>query len=96
VIVENIDLRGNPDGAGFLVDHAGDIRFRNVTASGFEGCGLVSTLSVVGLFVDLSRFTDNSGGGLCLNGNGLWITNTQTARNGNGGTPCRESSEGRP
>ncbi len=85
VNVQNIDLLGNPAGAGFLVDHAGDIRFTNVTASGFAGCGLVSTLSVVGLFVDLSRFTDNAGGGLCLNGNGLWITNTATDRNSLGG-----------
>jgi len=85
VIVQNVDLAGNPAGAGFLVDHSGDIRFAGVTASGFSGCGLVSTLSVVGLFVDLSRFTDNPGGGLCLNGNGFWITNTATDRNGNGG-----------
>ncbi len=85
VFVQNLELRGNPAGSGFLVDHAGDIRFQNVTARNFTGCALVSTLSVVGLTVDLSRFTDNPGGGLCLNGNGFWITSTQTARNGNGG-----------
>ncbi|OGP86673.1 MAG: hypothetical protein A2Y95_09920 [Deltaproteobacteria bacterium RBG_13_65_10] len=94
VFVQNIDLLGNPGGQGFFVDHSGDVEFTNVSAKGFGGCGLVTSLSVVGFFVTTSSFTNNPGGGLCLNGNGFWITNTRTDGNGNAGILFQGDSGG--
>jgi hypothetical protein len=95
VSIENVDLVGNGHaGPGFFVDLAGDARFLRVSASGFGGCGLLTSLSVVGVTVRDSRFTDNAAGGLCLNGNGFWITGASTDRNGTGGIVLQGASGG--
>lgn len=95
IYIKDIELRGNPGGTGFFVDHSGDVEFMRVIASGFAGCGLRTTLSALATYVEYSVFTDNPGGGLCLNGNGFYIDNVQTDRNGTAGILFQSVSGGR-
>lgn len=95
IYVKNIELRGNPGGTGFYVDHSGDVRFIGVIVSGFGGCGLRTTLSSLATFVEDSEFTDNPGGGLCLNGNGFYVDNLHTDRNGVAGIRFQGVAGGR-
>jgi hypothetical protein len=96
IYVKNIELRGNPAGIGFFIDHTGDVWLGDVLVSGFGGCGLVSTLSAVAIRIEKSDFRGNPGGGLCLNGNGFWITNTTTDDNGAAGVRFEGVTGGRP
>ncbi|MDP3940386.1 MAG: right-handed parallel beta-helix repeat-containing protein [Deltaproteobacteria bacterium] len=95
IYIKNIELMGNPAGTGFFVDHSGDVRLIGVVASGFADCGLRTTLSTLATYVEDSIFTDNPGGGFCLNGNGFYFDNVHTDRNGDAGIQFEGVSGGR-